>query len=105
MANKNREIVIKMDEDILQGIIEGVKDEPRQIVRNFQATIADAIKNGILIPKEHGKIVDIDKLSEEMKATRTYDIPFALERIKPIIEANKTKSKDNINERDDDWER
>ena len=29
----------------------------------------------------------MDKVLEEMRATRTYDIPFALERVKPIIEA------------------
>jgi len=51
--------------------------------------IKDAIINGILLPKGHGRIADIDKVLEEMKAARTYDIPFALERVKPIIEADK----------------
>ena len=45
------------------------------------------IQNGIPLPKRHGRIVDIDKVLEEMRATRTYDIPFVLERVKPIIEA------------------
>lgn len=56
------ELVIKIDEDIAHGIIDGENDEPRNIVRGFQATIADAIKNGTPLPKGHGKIVDIDKL-------------------------------------------
>lgn len=47
-----------------------------------------AIKNGTPLPKGHGRIADIDKVLEEMRATRTYDIPFALERAKPIIEAD-----------------
>lgn len=44
-------LVIDIDEGILQGIIEGKGDEPRNIVRSFQATIADAIKNGTPLPK------------------------------------------------------
>lgn len=47
-----------------------------------------AVKNGTPLPKGHGRIADIDKVLEEMRATRTYDIPFALERVKPIIEAD-----------------
>ena len=46
------------------------------------------LKNGTPLPKGHGRIADIDKVLEEMRATRTYDIPFALERVKPIIEAD-----------------
>lgn len=47
------------------------------------------IRNGgTVLPKGHGKIADIDKVLEEMKVTRTYDIPFALGRVKPIIEAD-----------------
>lgn len=48
-----------------------------------------AIMNGTPLPKGHGRIVDIDKVLEEMRITKTYDIPFALERMKPIIEADK----------------
>ena len=48
------ELVIKLDKDIAQGIIDGEKDAPRNIVRAFQATIADAIKNGTVLPKGHG---------------------------------------------------
>lgn len=53
------------------------------------SNIYKAIQKGTLLPKGHGRIIDIDKVLEEMKATRTYDIPFALERVKPIIEADK----------------
>lgn len=47
-------LLIEIDDDIAKGI-RGENDckvEPREIVRSFQATIADAIKNGI----EHGFI-------------------------------------------------
>ncbi len=57
--------------------------------------IENAIKNGTPLPKGHGRITDIDKVLEEMKATRTYDIPFALERVKPIIEADKEREVNN----------
>lgn len=55
----------------------------------WSITVSQAIRKGIVLPKGHGRIADIDKVLEEMKATRTYDIPFALERVKPIIEADK----------------
>ena len=52
------------------------------------------IKKGVPLPKGHGRIADIDKVLEEMRATRTYDIPFALDRVKPIIEADKAESEE-----------
>lgn len=54
------QLVIKLDKDIVQGIIDGENDEPRNIVRSFQATIADAIKNGKTIPNGHGRLIDAD---------------------------------------------
>lgn len=53
-----------------------------------------SIANGAALPKGHGRIVDIDKVLEEMMTTRTYDIPFALERVKPIIEADAESEKE-----------
>ena len=47
------------------------------------------ISNGTPLPKGHGRLIDADKMLDEMRATRTYDILFALERVKPIIEADK----------------
>lgn len=51
--------------------------------------LAECVRRGVILPQGHGRIADIDKVLEEMRATRTYDIPFALERVKPIIEADK----------------
>ena len=61
------QLVIDLDDDIAQGIIEGNNDEPRNIVRSFQATIADAIKNGTPLPKGHGRLIDADKLKVELE--------------------------------------
>ena len=60
------QLVIDLDDDIAQGIIEGNNDEPRNIVRSFQATIADAIKNGTPLPKCHGRMIDAEKLESRM---------------------------------------
>lgn len=58
------QIVIDIDDDIAHGIIDGQNDEPRNIVRSYQATIADAIKNGVPLPKGHGRLIDEDDIKE-----------------------------------------
>ena len=78
------ELVVKMSEKDYKNCIE---------YDALTSGIRKAIQKGILLPKGHGKIIDIDKVLEEMKATKTYDIPFALERVKPIIEADKKNKK------------
>ena len=76
------ELVIKMSQESYNNIKIGCTQ------RVSDGEMIWAIKNGTPLPKGHGRIADIDKVLEEMKATRTYDIPFALERVKPIIEAD-----------------
>lgn len=57
----------------------------------YEYVFAEAIANGVPLPKGHGRIADVDKMLDEMRATRTYDILFTLERVKPIIEADKER--------------
>ena len=76
------ELVINIQKAYYELVLERCKDP----------VLLNAFKNGTLLQKGHGRIADIDKVLEEMKATRTYDIPFALERVKPIIEADKGES-------------
>lgn len=64
------ELVIKIDEGIAKGIIDGENDTPRHIVRGFQSTIADAIKNGTPLPQGHGKIVDIKQVENVLDKIR-----------------------------------
>lgn len=79
--------------DIPKSIYDTIEND--QFISRYQlAALQSNIRKGILLPKGHGRIADIDKVLEEMKATRTYDIPFALERVKPIIEADKAESED-----------
>jgi len=52
-VRQKMELIIKLADDIAKGI-RGENEcevEPREIVRSFQATIADAIKNGTPLPK------------------------------------------------------
>lgn len=51
------ELIIKIDANIANGIIYGHGDEPRNIVRSFQATIADAIKNGTPLDKHDEEVI------------------------------------------------
>ena len=91
------ELVIKIDEGIAKGIIDGENDTPRHIVQGFQSTIADAIKNGAQLPKGHGKLKDVDACKKNKKdfcekSTRTnwYDIiDELLDEAPTIIEADK----------------
>lgn len=88
------ELVIKIDEDIAHGIKNGENDEPRNIVRGFQATIADAIKNG--------KPLDLEGLKSDMKALNCgfpYGLDYLLDCLDKrlgitIIEADKGESEE-----------
>ncbi|SCW63358.1 hypothetical protein SAMN05660484_02167 [Eubacterium ruminantium] len=90
------ELVIKLDKDIAQGIIDGKNDTPRTIVRGFQATIADAIKKGTLLPKGHGDLIDRRELKKEVYTTTEWNgdihriiYEASIDDAKPIIEADK----------------
>lgn len=85
------ELVIKLDEDIAQGIIDGKNDKPRNIVRSFQATITDAIKKGTPLPKGHGKIKDIDEI-EWYGCTTAFDCPYKDRECKDCDKAECSKT-------------
>lgn len=89
------ELVIKLNEDIAQGIIDGENDAPRNIVRSFQATIADAIKNGTPLPKGCGRLIDAREYENSIRkhyfdnATVIRCTEIALGNAQTIIEADK----------------
>jgi hypothetical protein len=95
MAMADIELVIKLDKDIAQGIIDGENDEPRNIVRSFQATIADAIKNGTPLPKGHGRLIDADALIDSLDASDRdiYCEAVIKEDAPTVIEADKASEK------------
>ena len=63
-------LIIDIDKDIAQGIIGGKGEMPRNIVRSFQATIADAIKNGTPLSEE------LEKIKAEIKVNARGEYDF-----------------------------
>lgn len=83
------QIIIEIPEEMYQKIKEtNMVISGRRNGKRIDYILFNAVDVGISLPKGHGRIADIDKVLEEMRATRTYDIPFALERVKPIVEAD-----------------
>ena len=84
------QVVIDIDDEIYERLrnsevlVSGLRSG-----KHFLSKVFMAVADGVELPKGHGRIADIDKVLEEMRATRTYDIPFILERVKPIVEADK----------------
>ena len=62
------QIVIELDKSIVKGIKAKDFEFARGAVRNFQAIIADAIRNGTVLPEKHGDLIDRDSLLNEIKA-------------------------------------
>lgn len=83
------QIVIDIDDDIAHGIIDGQNDEPRNIVRSYQATIADAIKNGTPLPKGHGRLIDADALNFNADYNEPLISKLDFDNASTIIEADK----------------
>lgn len=89
------QIVIDIDDGIARGIIDGKGDAPRNIVRSFQATIADAIKNGTPLPKGHNRLIDAGEYENSIRkhyfdnSTVIRCTEIALDDAPTIIEADK----------------
>lgn len=95
---KDVELVIKIPERIYkqimttQSYIFGFSSE-----KSLSAETLKAIRTGIPIPKGHGKIVDVDKIWDEVPDIssplenhfKTYDFCRFLENTPAIIEADK----------------
>ena len=103
------QIVIEIDDDIARGIIEGNNNVPRNIVRNFQATIADAIKNGTPLPKEYesrniNNYITLDKyMSEDLKERIEYYENKDIKALPPVTSVRK-KGKPIYDIDSQDWE-
>lgn len=88
------QIVIKIPNDLVDGIKTSDFDTARMAVRNYQATIADAIKNGVQLPKEHGRLIDADSLIEYCQngINKTVDCND-IARFPAIIKADKGRER------------
>ena len=96
------ELVIKIPEELKNKIDNANEDNYRTYIWWFDTTLYCAIKNGTLLPKGHGELIDRDKI-EYLKAI--HDAKYghiswidAIEKIKhsapTIIEADKAESED-----------
>ncbi len=80
-------IIIDIDEGIAQGIIDGENDAPRTIVRDFQATIADAIKNSTPLPEQQPceDCISRQKLLSRIDAERKHLLEIKMDGAEHII--------------------
>ncbi len=95
------QIVIDIDESLLDGIKSDSFVFARQVVKNFQGTIASAIVNGTPLPKGHGRLIDADTLEEckEVMNTIMNECEYAVRmhevrNVPTIIEADKAESEE-----------
>ncbi len=117
------ELVIKIPEWKYKSICEGVEASKRCGVVGIDPDIHEAIYNGTPLPKEHGRLGDLDALEEEMEGginaglmidgyedySHINDTEDCLECVKyadALLEANRfAPVKEKSKSRDDDWER
>lgn len=83
-------LIIDIDKDIAQGIIDGKGEMPRNIVRSFQATIADAIKNSTPLPKGHGDLKDTQDIINRLNLNYNNHQTINVQSIKDIIQTTPT---------------
>ncbi len=111
------QLVIKISEEHYNAVKNGQNEEP------YGREFADAIANGTPLPKEYGRLGDLDALEEEMIGginaglmidgyedySHINDTEDCLECVKyadTIIKAHHpTPVKEKSKSRDDDWER
>ena len=87
------QIVIDIDESLLDGIKSDDFDFARRVVKDFQATIADAIKNGTVLPK-HGRLGDLDALEQYVidKYSEGEQLAIDISDAPTILEPSETKA-------------
>ena len=87
------ELVIKIPEALYNNIQKGCGIYPYRLVYN-------AIVNGTLLPKGHGRLIDADALEYKQTHHGTYILPFelvdraTLHRAPTIVEADKESTDD-----------
>lgn len=93
-------VVIDIPEDIYQYVVN------TGTYGHYRFNSAKAIKNGIPLPKGHGKLIDVKDLLEEIcledtKENRKLNLGEIItlediDRIEPIIEEDKVESEDQV---------
>lgn len=90
------ELVIKIPEWKYKSICEGVEASKRCGVVGTDSNIHEAIYNGTLLPKGHGRIGDLDALRDEvsswgMNDYEPSDFIDEIDKADTIIEADKSE--------------
>lgn len=90
------ELVIKIPEEIYKHLLSRYKyQDTNDIGLGESGKVGVAIKNGTLLPKGHGKLVDLDQMCEDYWDGNYMEIHFNdLDNIKTIIEADKIESEE-----------
>lgn len=72
----NVELVIKIDEEIYQEAVESGYSHL------YDEVVANAVADGILLPKEYGRLIDVDEVVKEIciehKVNSIYELPDEL---------------------------
>lgn len=53
-----------------------------------------SIKNGTVLPEQHGRLIDADKLKEQDFGDNYYTIKAEIDRANTIVKADKSESED-----------
>ena len=84
------ELVIKIPEELKEALDNAKKENAFNHMRDYNDTIYNALKNAILLPKGHGRIID----ESQVEGTFTWDNGF-IECFAPtIIEADEVESEE-----------
>ena len=87
----NIELVIKIPEEIRLALINNVQlSMDQQSI--FDSYIKQAIINGTLLPKGHGRLIDVDAIMRELSVVSSRPVKsqmYMIERAPTIIEADK----------------
>ena len=90
------ELAIKIPEEIYIHLLSRYKyQDTNDIGLSEYGKVGVAIKNGIPLPKSHGKLVDLDQMCQDYWDGNYMEIHFNdLDNIKTIIEADETESEE-----------
>lgn len=84
---------MKMIIEISEGTYNVIKKDPF-----LNGEVHAAIKNGIVLPEKHGRLIDADAFERrcmfDSSIEDMQDVIYALRDYKPIIEADKAESED-----------
>ena len=94
------ELIVKIPEDLCTKIYSDAEimiyGGMRHSGKTLLATLLRAIRNGVILPKGHGRLIDADAFERrcmfDSNVEDMQDVIYALRDYKPTIEADKAES-------------